>query len=267
MRPRFFVFRIDDVIFTLWFKNKLEKKPYKFIIFCHGLPSHPYQHDPTKVENFIDEGFVLVYPNYIGTWASYGKMSWENCTNTILKVIDFIKTGEGTELYGNSKVEWSVNEIILAGGSFGGSIALVTGAKSYDIKKIISVAAPTNWRNPSKLEEEKGEPIEKLYYSINRGWENLWRIPGKKEWNRLVNGVADINPIDYVDKLKNKDVFLIHGDRDRVVSPKRSEDLYKILKKGKGRHRIIILKKDAHLGNDIIGDKRIANKVIKWIKN
>mgnify|MGYP001594207630 CR=1 FL=1 len=266
MRPTSVVFRTGDTIATMWFDGKLDmQKSRKFMVFCHGLPSHPYQHNPAKVEKFLEMGYVLVYPDYAGTWASYGTMSWEKCTGSVVDVVNLLKKGKCTELYGNKEIKWPVGDIILVGVSFGGAIALVAGAKSRDVKKIISIAGPTNWRDHSRIEGEESEPIGELYYSIKRGWDNLWRIPSKNEWKRLVDGSADINPVDYIDILKDKDVFLIHGTEDSVVSPKRSVDLNNSLKKGKGRHEIVLLDGERHLNSDVLMHNKVNRKLLKWL--
>lgn len=265
MKLNHFLFRYGDIIATMWFKYNLEKdKNYKIMIFCHGLPSHPYQHNPAKIENLIKNGFVLMFPNYIGTWASDGIMSWENCVNTVLQTINFLNKCKGRELRNNLHIMWNVKDIILIGNSFGGSVALVSGAKSKDVKKIISIAAPTNYRDHSKIEDEE-ESIEKLYNSVVYGWKNLWRIPNKEEWERLVSGKADINPLDYINILKDKDVFLIHGIRDKIVSSVRSEKLYEKLKTGKGNHRLLLLENEGHLGYDSLWRKDLESKILDWL--
>lgn len=266
MRPEYYIFRFGHIIAGVWSETRLEKnKAYRFMVFCHGLPSHPYQHNPAKIENLIKGGFVLVFPNYIGTWASYGKMSWENCVNTVLETIGFLKRGGGTEIRNNLEVMWGVKEIIIVGNSFGGSVALVAGAKSSYVKKIISFSAPTDYKNHSKIEGEEAEPIDKLYDSVIQGWRNLWRIPSKGEWERLARGNVDINPVDYIEKLKDKDVFLIHGSEDNIVSPLRSEELYKKLESGKGNHVLTILKGEKHIGYDYLGNKYLASKILRWL--
>ena len=266
MRPKFSVFRYGDIVATVWSKNKFNKdKKYRFMIFCYGLPSHPYQHNPAKVEKFLEKNFILVYPNYIGTWASYGTMSWENCVDTILQTIKFLKGGSGKETYNNSKTSWKVKDITLVGGSFGGTIALIAGAKSKDVKKIISIAAPTDFKSHNKMKNKSEESLENLYFCIMRGWQNLWRIPNRHEWDRLVEGKADINPVDYINSMKDKDVFLIHGENDRTVSQYRSIELYNQLKHGKGRHKIVIIKDEGHMGNDFIGDEIVSKKVFAWL--
>jgi len=265
MRPRHFSFRFGKIKATVWFYERLEKdRKYRFMIFCHGLPGHPYQFNPAKIECLIKRGFVLVFPDYIGTWASYGNMSWENCVATILQTIAWLKKGEGRELRDNTKVGWGLKDIILVGSSFGGSIALVAGAKSDDIQKIISFAAPIDYRSHSKIKGED-EPIEDLYEVVVREAGALWRIADKGEWRRLVRGDADINPIDYVEFLKNKDVFLVHGDKDRVVSVKRSDNLFRSLRTGKGTHKILILKGEKHIGYDSICQKNLMPKILRWL--
>ncbi len=267
MKPKLTVFRFGDIITSMWSKENLESnREYRFMIFCYGLPSHPYQHNPAKVEKLIESGFVLIYPHYLGTWASYGTMSWENCTNTILQTIDFLKGGNGENIYDDSKVLWKVEDITLVGGSFGGAVVLVAGAKSKYIKNIIAVCAPTNLRDHSRIPEETGEPIEKLYCTVKNGWENLWRIPSKEEWDKLVDGSADLNAIDYIEELKNKNVLLIHGDLDNIVAAKRSIDLHNQLKKGNGNHKLIILKNEGHEGNYIIGREDLLPQVTDWLE-
>ncbi len=270
MEPDYHVFNINGIRLWMWFKEDLvPDKEYRFIISCHGLPSHPYQHTPAKMENIIDEGFVMVFPNYIGTWGSDGIMSWENCVKTILDVVDFIISGHGrkvTQYVGdNTIVKWMAKDITLLGSSFGGSVALVSGAKSKHVKNIISVAGPTNWRNHSRIPEEPAEPIEDLFNAVKYGWKHLWRIPNKEEWMRLVKGTADLNAVDYVEALKSKNTLLIHGDADKVVSVKRTKDLHEKVKNGEGKHEILILNGKGHLGNHVIGRPEIFPIMMKFM--
>lgn len=270
MEPDYHVFNVNGIRLWMWFKEDLDpSKEHRFIISCHGLPSHPYQHTPAKMENVIDAGFVMVFPNYIGTWGSDGTMSWEKCVKTILDTVDFIKSGQGKKVTqyadDNAIVKWKVKDITLLGGSFGGSVALVAGVKSKNVKNIISIAAPTNWKDHSKIPEEPAEPIEDLFNAVEDGWKHLWRIPNKEEWMRLVKGSADLNAVDYIEALKSKNTLLIHGDADKVVSVNRTKRLHEKVKDGKGRHEIIILKKEGHMGNDILGQHEIFLKVRQFL--
>lgn len=270
MEPEYHVFNVNGIRLWMWFKEVLDpNKKYHFIISCHGLPSHPYQHTPAKMENVTDAGFVMVFPNYIGTWGSDGTMSWENCVKTILSTVNFIKSGQGKKVTQyvdeDAVIKWKVKDITLLGGSFGGSVALVAGAKSKYVKNIISIAAPTNWRNHSKIPEEPAEPIEDLFNAVKDGWKHLWRIPNKEEWMRLVKGTVDLNAVDYIEALKSRNTLLIHGDADKVVSVNRTKELHEKVKIGKGKHEIIILKGESHLGNQIIGRAEILSKIVEYL--
>jgi esterase/lipase len=265
-RPVLSTFRFGDIVASIWSKDILQTdKAYRFMVFCYGLPSHPYQHNPAKVEPLIENGFVLLYPNYIGTWASHGVMSWEKCVDTVLQSIHFLNGGKGENVYDKSDVAWRVKDITLVGGSFGGSVVLVTGAKTDDVDYIVSVAAPTDWRDHSRIAEEPGEPIEELFNSIKRGWDNLWRIPSKKEWDRLATGNVDLNPIDYVKELRDKNILLIHGELDNIVAVKRSKQFYEQLETGKGKHKLLILKGEGHRGNDVVGREDVIQTVLKFL--
>jgi dipeptidyl aminopeptidase/acylaminoacyl peptidase len=266
IRPIVNIVRFGDITASMWYSDDLQSdSEYRFMIVCPGLPGHPYSRSPAKLERLIERGFVLFYPDYIGTWGSYGKMSWENCVDTVSQSIEFIKQGKGESAYDRSIISWRVKDIILVGGSFGGSVVLVAGAKSEDIGSIISVAAPTNWRDHSRIPEEPGEPIDELYNSIQRGWENLWRIPSKKEWDRLARGDVDLNPIDYIEELSDKNTLLIHGEVDNIVAARRSVELDQKLEGGKGKHELLILQGEGHRGNDLIGREDITERVLRFL--
>jgi hypothetical protein len=92
--PIISVVRFGKIAASMWYGNDLRPDlEYRFMIVCPGLPGHPYSRNPAKLEGLIEKGFVLLYPDYIGTWGSYGKMSWEKCVDTVSQSIEFIKQG------------------------------------------------------------------------------------------------------------------------------------------------------------------------------
>jgi dipeptidyl aminopeptidase/acylaminoacyl peptidase len=107
--------------------------------------------------------------------------------------------------------------MVLAGGSFGGSVALVAGVKTAWIREIIAVAAVTDWRSLGR-----GPYSEKVR---RRGGvaHHRRRIPQslacqQSRLSRLGDGPTDLNPVDYLDLLKDKSVFLVHGGRDEALT-------------------------------------------------
>lgn len=62
------------------------------------------------MERLLDEGFVLLYPHYRGTWSSDGTMSWEGCVETIVEAVRFLQGGEGRGLYDLRDYTWEVDD-------------------------------------------------------------------------------------------------------------------------------------------------------------
>lgn len=256
--------RHKKILANMYWDDKLNfTKPVKFILSFHGLPSHPYQLNPAPLHAYLEEGFVMVYPEYIGTWGSYGKNTLQSCVETALSIIQFVSKGKAMNILDKIKLSWKAQDIILLGGSFGGSVVLVAGAKSNLVKNVIAVAQPTDYRSHNKKYKE--ENLNETWRILTDGFKNLWRLD-KKFFDKLLSGELDVNPVDYVDKLKNKNILLIHGDNDSSVSVERSIELFNQLKKGNGNHKLIILKNEGHKGNDIIGRGDLSPKIIGWLR-
>lgn len=241
-------------------------KPQRFLVFLYGLPSHPFDEHTPMVKKFLKEDFIIVCPEYIGTFSSYGECNLQNSIDTALQTIKFLKKGRGKNLWDLTEFQWRVKDITLIGGSYGGSVALVAGAKSKDIKNIVAISSPIDWKTHSRMLEEK-EDIYELYNIVRRGFENVWRISSKEDWDKFAKGELDMNPIDYIDSLKNKNVLIIHGAKDQVVNVKRAHELYEKLKNGKGKCKKIILPKEKHIGLRIFEKPKIFDQFVSWLED
>ncbi len=239
------------------------KKSIKFLIICHGCPSHPYDENPATNQRFMQDGFVLVYPEYIGTGGSDGRCNFENAVDTVLKTIKLLRKGVAKDIKSNHLVKLNSKEIILIGGSFGGSVVLVAGAKSKYIKKIIAVSPVTDWRTHNKLDFEE-EDLTRMWITIKEGLNNYWRVK-EEDYMKLMKGKLDLNPVDYVDILKEKDTFLIHGVYDKDVNYMRSKSLHKKLKSGSGNHKIYISKQKGHVVPRYLSQRQYYKKVIGFL--
>lgn len=265
MFDSFWLIKFENVLMKIWYNphSFSNKKPTKFLIICHGCPSHPYDENPVTNQRFMQDGFVLVYPEYIGTWGSDGQCNLENAVDTVLKTIKLLRTGVAKDIKSNHLIKWNAKEIILIGGSFGGSVVLVAGAKSNYIKKIIAVSPVTDWRTHNKLDFEE-EDLTRMWIIIKEGLNNYWRVK-KEDYMKLVNGKLDLNPVDYVDILKEKDTFLIHGVYDKNVNYMRSKSLHKKLKSGSGNHKIYISKQKGHVVPRYLSQRQYYEKVIDFL--
>ena len=207
-------------------------KPIKVIVLAYGLPGSPSNTSDDFVRRFVRMGFVVAIPEYIGTFDSYGKFTLDNGVDTILETIRLFKKGRARDLFTQEGLHWRAKEIVLIGGSFGASVVLVAGAKSQLIRKIVSLAAPTNYGDHIDANEES---IIEDYYVIKRAFPFTWRLTSRKVWTDLDKGRLDLNAVDYAMSLKNKNVLLIHGVKDKAVNFRNSTQLYGRIRGGKGK--------------------------------
>ncbi len=236
-------------------------KPIRVIILAYGLPGSPPNTNDLFVRRFVSRGFVVAVPEYIGTFDSYGQCNFENCVDTLLETIRLFSNGIAKDLITMEVLHWRVKELVLIGGSFGASIALVAGARS-DIRKIVSLAAPTNYRDIGDEEES----IIDDYHIMKRAFPKTWRFASKKAWTDLDKGVLDLNAVDYAKSLRSKNVLLVHGMKDKSVNFKRSAQLYVMIKGGKGKKRLILLQKEGHFGLRALRKPKVFNEVIRFLK-
>jgi len=252
----------EGILIELYQKKGISKD--ESIIFCYGLPSHPFDRFPFGLENFLEEGYNLIYPHYEGTFGSDGVCTIENAVDTVLSTIDNVKNQTIQDIITGETVNIKSKRIILVGGSFGGSIALVSTAKSEKVNDVISIAAPTDYRTHGQIKGVHEYNLSELENEITTAYKNEWRIDFRL-WNKFIEGKMDLNAVDYVDVLKHKNVFLIHGTADLAVDVQRSINLFEKLKTGSGKHELEVIKK-GHLGAYYIGEKPIYLKIMNWLK-
>lgn len=225
------------------------------ITFCYGIPSHPFDRFPFGLESYLRQGYILAYPHYEGTFGSNGLCTLENAVDSVVSTVQALLKGELHDLMSEEKLEIDPRRVVLAGGSFGGSVALLAASKSDEINDVISVAGPIDYRerNFSRLEGK-----------LRRAYEKEWHID-PSIWERLSQGRLDINPIDYVDRLKTKNTYLIHGETDPAVPVEQSVRLHKMLRGGFGKHKILIEPNVGHIGCHYIGIERVHKLVESWM--
>jgi pimeloyl-ACP methyl ester carboxylesterase len=235
--------------------------PETAVVLGYGLLSSPERKDAPLVQRLVQEGFMVWVPHFEGTFASDGKCTFDNAVGTFLVTIKAIKEGKGIELWGNKEVEWKISQIILAGASFGGSAALVAGAKTEGVRKIVGLAAVSSY----KKRAEEADMME--YYKIwKRGWQNVWRIGSTDDWKRFAKGNVDLNPIEYVEKLKDKHTLLIHTKDDKIVDLNHSINMQTQFERGRGVHKLVVINSGGHFGISDLAQDSIFEEFIKWLK-
>ncbi|MCK5177877.1 MAG: prolyl oligopeptidase family serine peptidase [Candidatus Aenigmarchaeota archaeon] len=240
--------KCKGIIFQIHYCPEIKIK--KAIVFAYGLPGRPLNNGDIVVRNFIENNFIVVCPQYAGTYDSDGDFNLNNSIESINTAIDLIKAKKSDYPEDNFP-EYEIDEVILCGGSFGASMVLMCASMRKDINKIISIALPLNWN--------KKEITEHLDY-IEKLWKYTHRI---KEEN--MNTFLQMDLRKTVNDLEDKKLFLIHGKNDKNVDPNNSIFIYDALAE-KQASNILLLTEEEHAGCGILNDKNIFEKVIKWAK-
>ncbi|MBT3691116.1 prolyl oligopeptidase family serine peptidase [Candidatus Woesearchaeota archaeon] len=210
-----------------------EKNNGAVIIFCAGIPGKSNYLELAK--RYVDEGFTFIHPKYIGSWESYGNFSITKCKETIISFVGGLKAGKIKTVFNNS-FDVSPKKIFLVGHSFGGSIALSTGAE-LDIDGIVALAPVVDYSVHAKDPNIREENLSGLFDFMKFGFENTYRKMNKMEWDNFCETGIDVNPVDYVDNLRNKRILLIHGKNDNSVSCNRTKEFYEKLNSEKSVYK------------------------------
>lgn len=208
------VFKHSGILMTFWSSSRSWSETKKFVVMCHGCPSHPFDHTPACNGKLLESGVVLVYPNYIGTWGSNGVCSFENAVDTVLEVVRFIKSGIGVDARSKKTLNWNPESILLVGASFGGSVVLCAGARSPDVAGIVSCSPVIDWKEHNSTGDES--PLEETVSFIRDAYDQLWRCD-EESLEKFARGEIRMNPIEYADELQSKRVLLIHDRRDPQI--------------------------------------------------
>jgi len=214
--------RYGDIIAESYY---LKNNNGKAIIFCSGIPgTSSYQE---IAEKYVSQGFIFIHPKYLGSWESYGSFNIEGCKKTIVDFVKALKNNEVKTIF-NETFDIKIKEIFLLGHSFGGSVALCSGA-DININGIIALAPVIDYRVQGK-EEYGEEEMDWLYNFILAGFENVYRNFDKSNWDYFCSNGSILNAIDYLEKLKTKKILIIHGIEDTSINYMRSKNFCSSLK-------------------------------------
>jgi len=101
--------RYGKILAVLYFSGKMKIillifiSLQRFLVFCYGLPGKPLDENSQIVKKFLEKNFIIVCPEYIGTFSSYGRFCVKGVVETILETIKFLKKGEAIELWNLKK--------------------------------------------------------------------------------------------------------------------------------------------------------------------
>ena len=172
----------------------------------HFFPGTEKNTDMAQV--FRRVGFNVVVFSYRGNWGSKGSYSFENCVQDVQNVISYIYSNAD-----NYRIK--SNDIRIIGYSLGGFLALYTGFKNENIKKIASISG-----FHLQITKEVFKKDERHYEIIKDLVENSMNALEGTNAEKILEEIHNIDTWDFDDfynVLAMKDVCLIAGLKDNIV--------------------------------------------------
>ena len=247
---------------TIWSKQKKWNESNIFLIMCHWCPSHPYDQIPADNKTFLDLWYILVYPNYLWTWGSDWICNFDNSIESILITIDFIKKWNSIDERSWKQLTWNIKQIILIWASFWWSVVLCAWAKSKHIDKIISCSPVVDWKYHNLNNNESS--LEDTALFLGKVYNNLWRCE-KEDLKRFSKWKINVNPIEYIEDLKNKKILIIHDKRDPQILLEKIIFFFNKLYNGSNNKILYLQNKNQHILLHHLNQKSIFDKVNNFI--
>ncbi len=195
-----------DIVAEVFFP---EKQTGNVAILAIGAPSGSPKKE--RLQFLAAHGYVAIFPRYRGTWESDGWFLEQSPAKDIRDVIlELEKKKKVVDVLTGEIFPVQVNAIHLFGGSFGGPAALLNSDLPI-VKKVIAVSPVIDW---SALGED--EPFDEFVRYSCLGYGGTYRTKQKSDWQKLVR-TNFYNPIDHINKIDGKKVFIVHAKDDRNV--------------------------------------------------
>ncbi len=180
------------------------------------LDSKDYAHLVDLDKKLKQIGYLTIRVNPTGTWDdnNIDKYSITQYLKDVEKTI--------TKAKKNSKID----NILLAGHSLGGTIALLYGSRNTEVNTVVAIMSPSKY-----LRDENTEKIKKWE---KEGFRKSTRdLPndkkGEKEFNLPYSFIEDAKQYDVLEEISNfkGNLLLVTGKLDDCVKPKQLKDIYK----------------------------------------
>jgi len=183
------------------------------IVLSSGIPQfldkyHPFVGQMKRI------GYNLFIPRFMGTYESDGTFNTRNSAESIESAVKLVRSGKGTELFGNTELKWDNNNISIIGFSYGALPALLQ-REIIDRTLLICPFVDLKYH----LNGGNGEDVRKTFEFIERAYPHIYRLnaseviddlskislPTKKDNLIVIRDLSDsLIPFDEIELLKKK---------------------------------------------------------------
>lgn len=236
----------------------LEKNPT--LVLLHGMPGG--EGDLFGLGKKLSPlGINVLVFNFQGTWSSEGEFSFDSSMENVGAAINFLKNKDNIERFNIDS-----SNIVVAGYSYGGAMALTGAIYNSEIKRIISIAGADESVFGRKIKADEGfriffaQMLKELEYPkgpIKCDTEALSKL--------FLSNLDRYDLVKHAESLTNRDILFLSGWKDHnVVLEEHILPLYRKLQELKAENlKIQVFDTDHGFGNV---KEELVETIATWIK-
>jgi len=233
---------------------------YPTLILLHGMPGG--EGDLFGLGKQLSEsGINVLVFNFQGLWSSEGEFSFDSSMENIGDAIHFLKKKDNVERF-----HIDISNIVVAGYSYGGAMALTGALYNSEIKRIISIAGADESVFGRKLKVDEGfrtffeGMLKKLEYP-----NGPLKCDTEAHSKLFLSNIDRYDQIKHADSLKNREILLLGGWKDKsVVLEEHILPLYRKLQELKAENVKIQVFDTNHSFKNVRDE--LTNTIENWIK-
>jgi dipeptidyl aminopeptidase/acylaminoacyl peptidase len=247
-------FRVGGILVNAFHASHENLGRVPVFVWCYGFPGSPPTRDSPMIHRLVHRGWLVLCPEYPGTYGSYGKHTFDNAVDAPLAAVRLARRGHAPNVRQNTRVRWRAKRIVLGGGSYGGAVALVASLRTR-VQDVAVFAPVARYRGRRRA----------LRYRriIKRAFENVWRIPDSA-WSALVRTGSGLNPLDRARELARKRIFLAQCADDESVPVEGSRELVQKVRAAGGEMVYLELPRGGHRIGPATA--RIWPGFVRWLR-
>jgi len=244
-----------------WFYMASGEGPFPTIILLQGSVGR--DGDFLNLgKSLSKEGFNVMTYNYPGSWRSEGLKTDRAALESVKSALEFARSESTVQ---NFKIDTS--EIILAGHSYGGGMALIAAAIDPGIHRVISIAGADLYESANELQQnpEKRQNFQQMVDRLLTNQTVARGTSGKEYLETMLSDKDRYNTVKYAEKLAQKHVLLLTGWLDRFKPIERyTLPLYRALQTNGAPNVKIMAFETNH--EFISAEKEMTEAIVKWLK-
>lgn len=244
-----------------WFYKASGDGPFPTIILLHGSVGR--DGDILNLgKSLSKEGFNVMIYNYPGSWRSEGLKTDRSALESVKSALEFARSEATVQ---NFKIDTA--EIVLAGHSYGGGMALIAAALDPGIHRVISIAGADLYETANELQQnpEKRQNFQQMVDQLLKNQTVARGTSGKEYVETMLSDKDRYNTVKYAEKLAQKHVLLLTGWLDRFKPMERyTLPLYRALQTNGAPDVKIMAFETNH--EFISAEKEMTEAIIKWLK-